>query len=476
MALAYLLSRCVDRRNCYAVTVDHGFRPESAFEAQSVGRYMRQLGIRHEVRRLEWCESQGRGRDGGIARMPPAQRLEEVARERRYAAIASFCDSHSIGAVLTGHHAGDQAETFLLRFLRHSGVYGMAGMPVQTALPHADKGNGASASQPGSPVLVRPLLGLKKGTLYDICKAASISWHEDASNKDTRFKRNHLRQLISEKSGSSESPFNEDSLLRVCAAMQGHRAFINQQLSSLVSKYTAVNRATGTVALSPAVDMAQGSALPAWAQNAALRERLLANTVGWVSHKSHPPELEHLRQFEQAILRFYSYKAGKAGACMKEPRSIASAAGVAMLQPTSKRGWLFFRQPPRSGEIRPIQSIPLGATVVWDKRLAICARRRGDSATWNVHSLDEAARLWPDKIANHRSRLRRERKQLEPRAVQATQPVISINTADGATHRGAVPVFALGHALGQGSAGSGELEVHIAALRNPDLSGGAELF
>ncbi|KAI8319435.1 hypothetical protein GQ54DRAFT_313583 [Martensiomyces pterosporus] len=486
MALAYLASRAVGPRNCCAITIDHGFRAESAFEAQSVGRYMRQLGVHHEIRRLEWQQPQGSNwhRGEGVP-MPPAQRLEEVARERRYAKIAGCCDEQGISAVLTGHHAGDQAETFLFRFLRHSGVYGMAGMPTQTCLPHGTQSIGNTGGQSG-PLLVRPLLTLKKTTLYDICKSKSIPWHEDASNKDARFKRNHLRQIISESAGNPASSFNVDSLLSMCASMQSHREFINRHVASLLAQYATFDMATGTVELSAAAAIGgkqQDSGLPGWAQNAALRERVLASIVGWVNGKDHPPELAHLRQFEQAIMKLHRQADNR----VVGTPSTTSAAGVSMAQPSSKRGWLFCRQPPRSGEIKPIESIPLGATIVWDKRLAICVTPKGSSKTlhaaamaqvtgWSVHSLDDAIGLWHGRIGEHRNLLKKTRKRLERHAVRVTQPVISIHSDMGGNSGGAaVPVFALGHTV-EGTVGADGLDISVAMLKSPEAIASVEVF
>ncbi|KAJ2662540.1 hypothetical protein IWW48_001782 [Coemansia sp. RSA 1200] len=135
MALAYIISRAAGPSNCHAVTVDHGFRPESAQEAQDVGRFMSELGISHEVRKLRWNSDGVNNEDGASSPLPTIHKMEEVARERRYHELGAVCREQGIRAVLTGHHADDQAETFLLRFMRQSGVYGMAGMLAQASFP-----------------------------------------------------------------------------------------------------------------------------------------------------------------------------------------------------------------------------------------------------------------------------------------------------------------------------------------------------
>ena len=52
-----------------------------------------------------------------------------AAREARYALLLRTCGELGRSHLLVGHHAGDQAETFLLRLLHGSGVAGLACMP-----------------------------------------------------------------------------------------------------------------------------------------------------------------------------------------------------------------------------------------------------------------------------------------------------------------------------------------------------------
>ncbi|KAJ2773124.1 hypothetical protein IWQ57_001448 [Coemansia nantahalensis] len=455
MALAYVVGQAAGPENCYAVTVDHGFRPESAREARDVGRAMRRLGIRHETRTLEWAA-------GGI---PPIQRLEEVARQRRYAELAGVCQERGICAVLTGHHAGDQAETFLFRLLRQSGVYGLAGMCVQAAFPVAPWADGGPSAS--GPVVVRPLLTFDKAALYKICRDRGIQWHEDASNRDTRIRRNRLREVIAAAGADgAKSPFSAPALLEVCGAMQRHRLFVNREVAALLAAHARFRAELGVVELADTAETERR--LPRWAWNAALRERVLASIVGWVSCRDHPPELAHLRRLEQAIARFYSSEHSQ------RPGAPVVAAGVAMYPPTAGHMWLLCRQPPRPGEIGPQTGLPLGATALWDGRLLVrvCARPgrvRAEGLTWSVCSLHDAMRRWPECIAAQRAALRRSDRPLElHRAVQSTLPVVFASTGGGAV------VFALGRPMA-GSPEAAGLDVSVRARRGTALPDAGEV-
>ena len=54
--------------------------------------------------------------------------LAERARAARFAALEAACAAAGILHLLLGHHAGDQAETLLIRALGGSGPAGLAGM------------------------------------------------------------------------------------------------------------------------------------------------------------------------------------------------------------------------------------------------------------------------------------------------------------------------------------------------------------
>ncbi|KAJ2824899.1 hypothetical protein FBU31_003864 [Coemansia sp. 'formosensis'] len=312
----------------------------------------------------------------------------------------------------------------------------MAGMALQTPLTAAAPREWPSTTIPT--VLIRPLLPFKKEILYEICKTQDIRWHEDASNKDGRFRRNRLRQLISTKSGDPKSPLNIDSLLRMCDIMQGHREYINQEVKRHFATSAKFDTTLGTVELA-ATDGKRG--LPPWSTNAAVRERVLADVVRWVNCKGHPPELAHLQQFGRALDKYHH---------QPSVATPVSAAGVTAIPPSSRHGWLFCRQAPRVGDIEPCEGLAFGSSVVWDKRIAIRVNWAGSplvaSATWCLYSLDDAMRRWHGQISDHRNQLRRARKHLEPHMVQVTQPVVCIRIADaGGIHT--YPVLAFGHTL-----------------------------
>ncbi|KAJ2230621.1 hypothetical protein IWW45_005725, partial [Coemansia sp. RSA 485] len=447
MALSYLVSQIGCARNCVAITVDHGFRPESAREADQVAEYMQKLGIRHETKVLEWADSSSsssNANDGPTnyktSAMPPVQRLEEIARQRRYTEIADVCQRYGISAVLTGHHASDQAETFLLRFMRMSGISGLAGMSEQTMLPFALQNavnNARDKQHERVPSLVRPLLSVKKEELYDVCKAQGIRWYEDASNADNRFRRNQLRQIIKARSDQPESPVNADALLQMCGFMQRHREYIDKHVSRLLNLHAKYDMALATIELSSA----PVGLVPEWARNPALCERVLARIIAWVgsgssSNSGQPPELAHLVQFMQAVT---SHQPNRTKA--------VSAAGVTMLPPTTRRGWLFCRQPPRQNEIAPSSNHLLGTSTLWDNRLVVSVSehksRPSNVLSWSVLGLDDAIKLFGSAMSSHRHWLKQKRQLRAPSYVLASSPVVCVQCGDVDEPR---LVFALGYA------------------------------
>jgi tRNA(Ile)-lysidine synthase len=149
-------------------TIDHGLRPESAAEATAVGRLAERLALVH--RTLRWTGPK------------PVTGVQNAARSARYHLLAAAAKEVGAGHVLTAHSLDDQAETVLMRLAHGSGLAGLAGMARISAL------NGI--------VLVRPFLDIRKARLVATIEAAAIPFLDDPSNRDPRFLRTRLRQLM----------------------------------------------------------------------------------------------------------------------------------------------------------------------------------------------------------------------------------------------------------------------------------------
>src|SRR5690242_17255544 len=144
-----------------AATVDHGLRQESRAEAGFVASVCEQLGVPHAILTVHWD-------------VPPASAFQERSREARYRLLARWITGRKLSALLTAHHADDQAETILMRLNRGSGLRGLAGMRGKAAIP--------SDNRP----LLRPLLGWRRAELEEICAAAGLDPIDDPSNSDLR--------------------------------------------------------------------------------------------------------------------------------------------------------------------------------------------------------------------------------------------------------------------------------------------------
>jgi len=175
VALMTLLSADARRqgyRPPLVVTVDHGLRASSAKDAKTVAAWAKGLGLSATV--LKW-----RGKK-------PKTGVEAAARDARYRLMGAFLRERKIDTLFVGHNQDDQAETFLLRLARGSGLDGLSGMQQRAAWPVE-----------GFPelALARPLLGFGRESLRAYLKAKGQDWLEDPMNQDQAFDRIKVRKL-----------------------------------------------------------------------------------------------------------------------------------------------------------------------------------------------------------------------------------------------------------------------------------------
>src|SRR5579872_4461843 len=155
------------------LTVDHGLRPRSGRDAACVKSSAEAAGLKPVV--LYWAGTK------------PRSGVEEQARIARYRLMGDWCSAHRANWLLLGHTKDDQAENFLLRLGRGSGVDGLSAMPAAAPLP--DQAYAAVT-------LVRPLLGFSRHELRTWLVDRGLSWLEDPMNDDINFARTRVRKLL----------------------------------------------------------------------------------------------------------------------------------------------------------------------------------------------------------------------------------------------------------------------------------------
>ncbi len=118
--------------------------------------------------------------------------VEAAARELRYGFFKQLvlpdAEGHSqLDKVATGHTLDDQAETVLLRVIRGTGMRGLAGIYPWVDLEDDEEIIGQ---------VIRPLLAVRHLELTQYLNEIGQAWREDSSNRDPKFTRNRVRQVL----------------------------------------------------------------------------------------------------------------------------------------------------------------------------------------------------------------------------------------------------------------------------------------
>ncbi len=284
------------------LVVDHGLRASSTPEAELTAERLAARGIGSHILTLD--------------ALYPGAALAERARTARYAALTACCRDAGIVDLLVGHHAGDQAETVLMRRRAGSGPDGLAGM--------------ADLAETNDLRLLRPLLAIAPDRLRGTLSALGLKWVEDPSNQDVRALRTRLRHELADPDGQ---PGLAAGLLDE-AAHEGERRMARDIEQAGQLGLAAMLRPEGFAILPPGL-------VPA---------RALAALIRTIAGAAYPPMLERV------------------AALIRNPRP-ATLAGT-QLMPAGKLGpgWLLLREAAQVGD--PVAAAP-GA--LWDGRFRLHA-------------------------------------------------------------------------------------------------------
>ena len=175
------------RSGLTAAHFDHGMRRGSQGDAAWVRGVCRAWSVELAEGRVDPAEVAPASEDG--ARTVRYAFLEAVARERG-------------AALLTAHHADDQAETVLFRVLRGTGIDGLAGIPRRRILgsrsgPSAGGRVGpAPCDGRGEVMVVRPLLSLTREEVEAYARRCRVPHRPDPTNDGRAFARNVIRNAL----------------------------------------------------------------------------------------------------------------------------------------------------------------------------------------------------------------------------------------------------------------------------------------
>ncbi len=104
--------------------------------------------------------------------------IQLAARKLRYDWFQELLIENQLDYLLTAHHLDDNVETFLINFIRGTGLEGLTGIPAQN-------GN-----------IIRPLLPFSRLEIENYALENKIQWREDLSNASDKYFRNKLRHDI----------------------------------------------------------------------------------------------------------------------------------------------------------------------------------------------------------------------------------------------------------------------------------------
>ncbi len=260
VALLRILKSCFDDQptQLHAVTVDHGLRVEAQQEAAWVADLCEALGVAHST--LRWRGWSGTGN------------LQDQARQARYQLMTDWAHNYGINDIALGHTADDQAETFLMRLARASGVDGLAAMNSRRTI------NGVN--------FIRPMLELRREDLRQYLRAHDQDWVEDPSNQDLKFDRIKARRALDTLDSLGISV---QTLTDVARHMEQAREALDWYSFLAAREFVHVDG--GDVL----IEYRRLRTLPA-----EIARRLLTRAIAWVNGQTYPPRSASLARFVDA--------------------------------------------------------------------------------------------------------------------------------------------------------------------------------
>lgn len=212
---------------CHVVHVDHGLRAaESAADAAFVQAQCEALQLPFLLHKV----------DVAARKISSDESTQMAARQLRYTAFQE-CLEAGPNVLALAHHADDAVETFFINTMRGMGAKGWKTIPFRSG------------------PFIRPLLHLRRTDIEAYAEQHAIAYREDASNSDTKYLRNQVRQELIPKLEEMR-PGTTKVMVRNVELLREMDAVVQAQLDALVKAVRS--DADGTQRISVALILGSG--------------------------------------------------------------------------------------------------------------------------------------------------------------------------------------------------------------------------
>ncbi|GJM26062.1 MAG: hypothetical protein DHS20C16_24770 [Phycisphaerae bacterium] len=240
---------CGDENAQYQLHVahlDHQLRgTESTGDAEFVASLADQMGL---PKTIECC-------DLNIEAASERSSPEDLARRARLRFFQEVCEAVGATHVALAHHADDQVETVLHRFMRGTGVRGLSGMAPKRRL-----------NRTADVTLIKPLLGFSRQEILDYAAAEGLEFRDDSSNVSPNHTRNRIRHELLPLLEESFNPQIREAILRLTEQSRWTNEFLRDTALAELERVT-VDRNPTSISL----DRKRTAQLPTIIQTSVLR-------------------------------------------------------------------------------------------------------------------------------------------------------------------------------------------------------------
>ncbi|MBW2219115.1 MAG: tRNA lysidine(34) synthetase TilS [Deltaproteobacteria bacterium] len=200
--------------------------------------------------------------------------LEEAARKLRYRFYFNVAEKKGFNKIALGHHSDDNAEQVLMNLIRGSGLKGLSGIP-------AIRQN----------MIVRPLIHSSRKEIEKFIQKRDLRHVLDASNQDSRYLRNRIRNSLLPILEESYNPGIKENLNRLSNIITDEEDWISTFVETEFKKNVVVAK---DKSLLFAVSWIEGIHL-------ALKRRILRHAIQIIKGDLRRIEFGHIDAAEELV-------------------------------------------------------------------------------------------------------------------------------------------------------------------------------